>query len=89
LTRGSASLLKIREMLWIVGIDAHALIPAVGKRDQTCVKGRAQLFQQRRQRVGEVAVLSVTKSMSRHDDSVAESGVLIIQSGDRATLDGG
>ena len=55
------------------------MLPAVGHGHQRRVQRLAQLRDQRRQRVVEVAVLAATEAVSGHHDAAAEWRVLRVQ----------
>ena len=65
---------------------AQAFMPAVGDRREPWIERRAELLDQRRQRIAEIAILALTKAMPRHDDVASEFFTVVVEDGDAVAL---
>ena len=61
-------------------------MPAVGDRREPRIERRAELLDQRRQRIAEIAILALTKAMPRHDDMAPEFFTVVVEAGDVVAL---
>ena len=65
---------------------AQAFMPAVGDRREARIERRAELLDQRRQWIGEIAILALPKAVPRHDDVASEFFTVVVESGDAIAL---
>ena len=72
LARLVATVQKGLVSVWKADVDGHHLVPAIGDRREGRVEGLPQFADQRRQRVGEVAILAAAETMACHDDPAPE-----------------
>ena len=74
-------------MIWrIAGAKAHALVPVVGNRKQTCVKRCPQVGDDIRKGIGEIFVLAFSKTVPIHNNLAAKEVVVGIKGRDGLTL---
>jgi hypothetical protein len=73
----------------VVGIallDSHPGVPCVGHAGEVRIERRAQVTEEFRQRVFEVAILAFTKPVPRHNDVAAEVTLVGIERRNGAAL---
>lgn len=60
-------------------IDLQRRVPAIGDRCEAFVQARAQVVDERRQRVAKVLVFTLPESVTLHDDAAAEMAFIGIE----------
>ena len=61
-------------------------MPAIGDRRETRIERRAEPLDERRQRIGEIAILAAPVAVPRHDDLAAEAFIATVESGHRSAF---
>ncbi len=72
--------------LRIADIDAHGLVPAIGRLLQPRIKRGPQLGYQVRQRIGKIFVLTAAEAVTPHHDAAAEMRIVGIERRERAAF---
>src|ERR1700677_1790291 len=65
---------------------AHPLMPAVGDRREARIERAPEVLDQRRQRIGEIAIFALSKAVPRHDHVAAEALTVVVEAGDVVAL---
>ena len=66
---------------WKAYLDLEPLVPSISDWSQMRIHRGAHAFHDRRQRIGEVAILAAPVAVARHDDPAAEAFIAIVEAG--------
>src|SRR5437879_8298028 len=58
--------------LWETCVHTHTLVPLIGDRSKLRINRSAQILNQWRQRIGEIAIFTLPEAVPSHDDAAAE-----------------